>query len=225
MKTFVLHSPESLSRWAFIKSQCADADISPEFVMAFSADNVREERLARNTDLHEIQSRWLRHPLTGIETLYAPRHLTDADCSLIKKHEYCWQKCVELQQPVLVLEDDAELGYGARGLLSRAEAEWAEPRLPSAGEIVMLGGDWDFQPTHLRRGKVLHYGPLQRTRYTHAYMVNPIGASTLLEGFKKWYQPIDIQMNRVIEDTGLVVAWAWPCIHQNKTFPSTLEHV
>jgi glycosyl transferase family 25 len=107
-------------------------------------------------------------------------------------HYLVWQKCVELNEPVLVVEDDVKLKPGFAGLVKRLEPLMEDHRL------IRLYG---LVKRPYRKLKDLGDGFtlirfLRGPAGTQCYAISPAGAKTLLAGAESWREPVDRYMDR-----------------------------
>ena len=107
-------------------------------------------------------------------------------------HFLVWQKCLELNEPVLVVEDDVKLKPGFAELVARLEPLMEEHRLIRLYGLVKrpyrkvedLGGG--FTLIRFLRGPA----------GTQCYALSPEGARILLAGAASWREPVDRYIDR-----------------------------
>ena len=109
-------------------------------------------------------------------------------------HYLVWQECVKLNEPVIVLEDDAVLIQNLfRELLARL------PDLDARYECLRL---FRNHSKHHKAWPVDTIGSLQVVKYTKGpmrgtgYYLTPVGAQKFLKASAQWFLPVDMTMDR-----------------------------
>lgn len=107
-------------------------------------------------------------------------------------HFLAWRRCVELDEPVLVVEDDVKLKPGFADLLRRVE-----PLMAEHGLVRLFG----LVKRPYRRVRDLGDGFtlirfLRGPAGTQSYALSPAGAKTLLAGAGSWREPVDRYIDR-----------------------------
>ncbi len=96
MKLFVISLPEARERRERAAAQLADAGLAFEFFDALRGEQAMAERYFEGCDADE----WVLN--TG-------RRVTPAEIGCFASHRAVWQKCAELGEPLMIMEDDFKL--------------------------------------------------------------------------------------------------------------------
>lgn len=111
---------------------------------------------------------------------------TNGEIGCYASHYSLWQKCVDMGQPLVVIEDDAKICPNAiQNLATVADKiqKYGFLRLESVirGETILMEHDEHFRINHMSD----NFGG------TRAYAVAPWAAQKLLDGSKDWSLPVD----------------------------------
>lgn len=119
--------------------------------------------------------------------------LTPGEAACFVSHALAWQRCVSSGQPLVILEDNAELSADLPAALLAANAI-----IGSRFGFVRLCG---VVPRRFRQIAVLDER-FRLVRYmrgpsgAQGYVVSPSGASTLLNAASVWQEPLDDYLDR-----------------------------
>ena len=115
------------------------------------------------------------------------RTLSAGEVGCFASHYRLWQTCVELGQPIAVIEDDVIVAPDFATVLALAEGEIARRKL------IRL-----YAVTERRHVALADLAPpFQLIRYlkgpygTQAYVVSPDGAKALIDKAARWLAPVD----------------------------------
>tara|TARA_B000000475_G_scaffold271824_1_gene270693 strand:- start:1234 stop:1845 length:612 start_codon:yes stop_codon:yes gene_type:complete len=116
----------------------------------------------------------------------------DAEIATFFSHYNIWLRCIELNQSILVLEHDAIIiGEIDFSILNKFEGD-----LLNLGEPNWGNKTWEGVGLHKRNSESNEdwlFG-------AHAYLLNPSGATKLVEGTKKGILPADIYIRQELID-------------------------
>ena len=160
-----------------MERKCAAAGISVEFFKAFDGSKGEHVALSRYDDAMAF---WL----TG-------HRLTPGELGCFASHYTLWLSCVELRQPLLILEDDID--FSPRISEAIAVLEALVPRY----QMIRLAG------TRAREHRVLEkVGAWEIVRFnkgpygTTAYAISPAAAAMLLAKANTWWLTVDRYVDR-----------------------------
>lgn len=176
MKIIVVSLPDAYKRRERISQQLTELGLKFEFLDAIRG----------TTEMHqdsEYQGQW-RHKFWGID-------LTPGEIGCYKSHRLACRRAVDLNQPVLILEDDLLIKPELKDFLIKLD-----------NEINKLGFDMLrisglFPKPHYK----IQDGGFQFIRYfkhphgTQGYIIKPAAAKKYLEFLKNIYLPIDDAMD------------------------------
>ncbi|WP_026971220.1 glycosyltransferase family 25 protein [Aliagarivorans marinus] len=193
IQVYVISLASSLARRESIQRQFNEAGIRFEF---FDAIDGRKGP----HPLFERQDVVLRKKLCGIPLL-------PGELGCFASHYLLWQRCVELNESIVVVEDDAEL------------KDTFASALPHLTDLANKHGYvrlFENETTHRKRVLVEHWDDIGSdvVRYlkgpasTRAYLLHPSAAEKFLAHAARWYKPVDDYMDEFwisgVECKGLV---------------------
>lgn len=120
------------------------------------------------------------------------RPLTPGEVGCFASHYLLWQRCVEQNLPLLILEDDVVIG---RGFESAVRA--AHQIVNSIGYVRLSG----IRVSESRAYPMSVCAPWSVVRFlrgplgSQCYAISPIAAGTLLRHADQWDQPVDNYMD------------------------------
>ena len=174
MKLYVISLPDALERRDHAAAQLADAGLDFEFFDAMYGEEALAERYFDRCDAQE----WLLN--TG-------RPMTLGEVGCFASHRSMWQKCVELGEPLMIMEDDFQLLPGFAGAVDKV-----------AGNIGELGFIRLQSETRAQKERITTLGDYTLWRYTkvpHSCMCNsmtPEVAQDLIELTRTISEPVDV---------------------------------
>lgn len=123
------------------------------------------------------------------------RPLSGGELGCWASHYLLWKKCIELNSPIVVLEDDVEILEGFSVQLVRAE------KLIETLNYLRLAATYKRRVTCIGRkaGKEKGLGVVRYLRGplgTQCYIVNPIAARRLLQHASVWDMAVDEYLDR-----------------------------
>ena len=172
MRIFVISLPTQSERRAFIRAQFERMDLPFSF---FDAVDVRrrQTKYFRAFDVQRFQLNTGRNPLTAEISCYAS-HLT------------LWRTCLVLDEPIIILEDDAALDSQFENALAFVERE-----IDSLGFVRL-------EANKKRLGPTVSAGRRFCARYCHsypfsamAYALSPAVARSFIEHSHTFEAPVD----------------------------------
>lgn len=172
MRIFVISLPTQSERRAFIRKQFARMSLAFSF---FDAVDVRRRQTEyfRAFDVRRFELNTGRRPLTAEISCYAS-HLT------------LWRTCRILDEPIIILEDDAALDAAFENAVTFVEREIA-----SLGFLRL-------ESNKKRLGQTVTAGNAFSARYCHsypfsamAYALSPAVAASFIEHSRTFQAPVD----------------------------------
>lgn len=116
--------------------------------------------------------------------MYKGRILKDGEKACFASHYSLWQKCLELGEPIFVLEDDV--------IIKENFCQAAEDIASSSYDLVRLF--MLFKPREYPIG--MHYSlAFEKVGGTQGYYITPRGAEMLLRRSALWFCPVDDYMD------------------------------
>ncbi|WP_295701235.1 glycosyltransferase family 25 protein [uncultured Helicobacter sp.] len=117
--------------------------------------------------------------------LFRGKEMSDGERACFASHYSLWQKCVELNEPIIVLEDDVEMiGDFWNKIAHIATSEYVYVRLMYLKEnayFYTLPDDF--------------YVSFDSAAGTQGYYLTPLAARTFIESARIWYRPVDDYMD------------------------------
>ena len=206
-KIYVLHHKDFTKRKEFIENRLKEEDIEFEFVENFLPEEIDYEKELENWE--NFPKIDVMHPY-GVYANFSKK-ISAGSLSLVLKHLWCFKEQIKHNyENILILEDDANIPPSFKNLLYKIMVEFKE----SDSEMVMVGTSHHFQSKNITPGRIVHDGPNQKTRCTHAYIINISITQKLIDGFNIINLPIDFKLNEIIQLEDIKVAWVEPGITQ-----------
>lgn len=111
---------------------------------------------------------------------------TNGEVGCYASHYSLWEKCVEINKPIIVVEDDAKIYPNAektKAVVAEKVQKYGFLRLESVirGESILLEQGADYNICYMSD----NFGG------TRAYAIAPWAAKKLLNGSKRWSLPVD----------------------------------
>jgi len=181
LKIFVISLPDALERRKNAGQRMAEVGLSFEFFDARRGKQVLDEGYFERCDEDE----WLLN--TG-------REMTPNEVGCFASHRSMWQKCVELGEPIMIMEDDFRLLPGFAGAVAQV-AEHVE-----AFGFIRLQDE-----TRARKQRIAELGDYTLWRYSkapHSTMCNgitPEVAQRFVEQTRVAREPVDVFIKKFWE--------------------------
>jgi glycosyl transferase family 25 len=118
--------------------------------------------------------------------------LMPAEIACFASHFLLWELCVQLREPITVVEDDVSFSPGF------AEALALSSDLIAQHRFIRLAGYYDrpFRTIETVDEKYRLVRFLQGPRGTQCYSIAPEGAALLLAFAQQWIEPVDLYIDR-----------------------------
>ncbi len=178
MKIVVISLPDAAERRERAARQLGEIGLAFEFFDAMRGEQVMADAYFEGCDEEE----WLLN--TG-----HPMSLGEVGC--FASHRSLWQKCVELGEPLMIMEDDFQLLPGFAGAVEQVAQNISERG------FIRLQSE-----TRAKKQRVAARGDYTLWRYTkvpHSCMCNsmtPEVARNLIEQTRAIYEPVDVFIKR-----------------------------
>ncbi|MBT0832153.1 glycosyltransferase family 25 protein [Campylobacter lari] len=115
------------------------------------------------------------------------RELSDSEKSCFASHYSLWEKCQELNNPIIILEDDVIF---SNEFLNNPNV--IEKLLNSNYEYIRFYYLFDKKIHHLNNNFYISY---KNTGGTQGYFIHPNAAKKFIEKAKYWFKPVDDYMD------------------------------
>ncbi len=149
---------------------------------------------------HEAVSRY--NEKESLRRFGAP--LSPGEIGCFASHYLLWQRCVAVQEPMIILEDDVQVSPGFRDAVALVD------KLIETHRFIRLAGYYDraFRAIEdVGEGRRL-VRFLRGPAGTQCYCVSPQGAAIFLEAATSWAEPVDQFIDRFwshgVESKGLL---------------------
>lgn len=116
-------------------------------------------------------------------------------------HYLLWEYCINLKEPILIFEHDAliirPLPVNIENMFSHILILDYASRLENYESLIKENNNLNIT-TYNQLNKKHTYKSINKTHFrgSHAHLVNPLGAKTLIESSKKYgYLPLDMAIN------------------------------
>lgn len=177
------------------------------FVINLESSVERRHNISRQLDelglpfsvFSAVNGREGHHPLFDnyddhLSQLYRGKSLSKGQLGCYASHYLLWQKCVELNKPIIVIEDDALLYPAPMTDFARAI-----PTLDPKFECIRL---FDNKRKAFNFTPLVSLGATSVCKFTKGHMsatgyyLTPTGARKFLAHSDRWYMAVDIYMDR-----------------------------
>lgn len=179
LKVFVINLADSLVRRERITERLNELGVHFELFEAINGRKNPHSLFARYDD--ELRKR------------FRGRQLSAGELGCFASHFLLWQRCIELNEAIIVMEDDVIISTG----FVAAVAE-AEPLIERLSYIRLAGTITRRQPPK----KLCQLGSFELVEYIQGpsgalcYMIHPRAAKALVEHADVWYMAVDDYMDR-----------------------------
>lgn len=172
MKIFIINLKRSQDRKNFMKEQIKKLNSEFEFIFFEAIDSKNNEHLRFKKHFHDL-----------FAIFYSGTKLTESELACYASHFLLWQKCVELNEAIIILEDDVifDLDFAKNvDLICKSDFECVRLIYTSVGNIKFHKINEYFYITH------------NDLSGTQGYYINPIGASKFInKSLKYWLKTVD----------------------------------
>ncbi|MDO7253568.1 glycosyltransferase family 25 protein [Helicobacter cappadocius] len=179
MKIFIINLDRAKDRKEFMQNQINKlSDLQQvEFIFFDAID-------AKNNEHHSFD----KYYCSFLTKLYRAKDSTEGEKACYASHFSLWQKCVELDEPIVILEDDIELlPEFIEGIKRIFSSSYEYVRL-----VVTDKPKNPFIP--IQNSFVMTYDELAGAQ---GYYLTPKGAKKFIKGSKYWVLPVDNYMDRI----------------------------
>ncbi|ROO66137.1 glycosyl transferase family 25 [Vibrio crassostreae] len=208
-KIFVINLESSTDRKENISRQLDELSLPFEFFSAIDG---------RTSPPHPLLKRYNDE----LSQTYRAKTLNAGQLGCYASHFLLWEKCIELNQPIIIIEDDALL-------FKKTFLDFLQdiPELPESIECIRLFNN--------KRRKFSSYSTFECSSTsihkftkghmsTTAYYLTPEGAHKLLLHSKEWYMAVDIYMDRFWANEVECYGTAAPCLTNDPKFDSEIGY-
>ncbi|NOH55556.1 glycosyltransferase family 25 protein [Vibrio coralliilyticus] len=174
MKIYVINLPQSNDRRNSINEQFQRFDsLDYELFTAVDGNYMPDALQRKVNDEHRII--WRSRPLTrGEKGVYASNYLL-------------WKKCVELNEPIVIAEDDIKLNDNFQQSI-----ELASSFIDQGFDYIRLAKNLTSAPTrNVPKNKHIEYILDNQSGSTICYAISPNGAKKLLDASDVWLCSVD----------------------------------
>lgn len=189
MKIFIINLERVTERKELMLSQIKSNDLIQksddlEFIFFEAIDAKQNQHIKFKNEKQSFLTKIIRG-----------KKLVDGEIACWASHFLLWQKCVELNEPVVILEDDVEfLPEFTNGLKEIRESNFEYVRLICTYNKPFKEIKKNFYTSHLG------------VCGTQGYYLTPAAAQKFLTSAKKWHKPIDDYMDSFwINDVPIIV--------------------
>ncbi|WP_061033150.1 glycosyltransferase family 25 protein [Vibrio splendidus] len=167
------------------------------------------------------------HPLLkkyndNLSQTYRAKTLSAGQLGCYASHYLLWKKCVEINEPIIVIEDDALLFR--KPFLNFVKDI---PEIPENIECIRLfsnkrrrfSSKFIFECTSTKIHK-FSKGHMSAT----GYFITPSGAKKLLKNSTEWYMAVDIYMDRFWKHNVECYGTKEPCLTNDPQFESDIGY-
>lgn len=200
-----------------------------------ASSTIRKDNITKQLDclnlnfsiFNAVNGKESKHPLfnmydDNLSQTYRGKSLSKGQLGCYASHYLLWQKCIELNHPIIILEDDALI--------------YPKPFMDIVNNIELLTKKYEC--IRLFDNKRPHFFKLKQMILSHTsiykfskghmsttgYLLTPSGAQKLLQHSNKWYMAVDIYMDRFwvnqLECYGTVPA----CLTNDPIFDSDIGY-
>lgn len=177
MKIFVINLKRSTTRKTLMENQLAPLGVEYEFLEAIDGENLEQKWITQATTSN------LYKQINGLYGFYSSNEI-----ACYASHYTAWQKCIELNQPIIILEDDiiiTDKFKSSLNLIEKFTRKLDYIRLmvleKHQPKKIILENLWLY--THCPSG-------------TQGYAITPAGAQKFINHSKKFYSPVDMYMDK-----------------------------
>lgn len=180
----VINLDRSKDRWEHISKQFEAAGLAITRISGVDGKLAKHPLFEKYDD--ELSIRW------------KGRSLSAGQLGCFASHYLIWERCVDLNTPIIVIEDDAVFSDQLKAFKEGVK------NLPEEVECVRL---FRNHSKHFRTWPVMQVTDnMQLVKYTKGpmratgYYVTPAGAKKFIKASQTWFLPVDITMDRFWEN-------------------------
>ncbi|MFB9141377.1 glycosyltransferase family 25 protein [Vibrio artabrorum] len=208
-KIFVINLESSVERRKNISHQLDELSLSFEFFSAIDG---------RMSPPHPLLKRYN----DDLSQTYRAKTLSAGQLGCYASHFLLWEKCVELNQPIIIIEDDALI-------FKETFINFIQdiPELPNHIECIRL---FKNKRRKYRSYSIFECSSTRIHKFTKGHMsatgyfLTPSGAKKLLNNSNEWYMAVDIYMDRFWINDVECYGTATPCLTNDPKFESDIGY-
>ena len=177
MKLFIINLAQATERKALMTKQFENLDskLKEKYeIIFFNAINAQAKEHLNFKQYSKIKS-----------LLFRGKELSDGERACFASHYTLWQKCIESNEPIIVLEDDVEI----------LPHFWQELERIEQSEYVYVRLRYTNQKAGFYPLEHNFYISFDNVAGTQGYYLTPTAAKAFIESAKSWYRPVDDYMD------------------------------
>jgi glycosyl transferase family 25 len=179
MKIFIINLNRSKDRKEYMQGQFDKIGLDCEFFSAIDGGNLDRKWLSK------VAKSKFYNQITG-RAGFAKNH-SNNEIACFASHFSLWQKCIELNEPIIVLEDDVILGQDFKKSITTLEKYL--DKLQYIRLMVLLKHREKLELSdNLYLYTCFPSG-------TQGYAITPKAAKSFVYYAKKWHEPVDMYMD------------------------------
>jgi len=185
MKVFIINLKREAERKNLMLSQIKKLNSKKYEFIFFEAVDAKQNQHIR---FKNAKQSFLSKIIRG-------KYLVDGEIACFASHYLLWRKCIKLNEPIVILEDDVEfVPEFENGLKKICEANFEYVRLICTFNKPLKEIKKDFYTSHLGISG------------TQGYYLTPTAAQKFINKAKKWYKPVDDYMDSFwINDVPIII--------------------
>jgi GR25 family glycosyltransferase involved in LPS biosynthesis len=211
-KIYVLNHSDFINRRRFIENRLYSQNIDFELVQTYHPNEIDYDKEMAGWEKFED----IDILCTTSKYRNFSQKLNVGSLSLNLKHIWCYKNQIENNyENVLILEDDADIPDNFKQYIEDNMEEFLKLKEEIGVGMMMLGNCFDFLTANKHeRFNHTFYNVNQKTRCTHAYVINLDTTKKILSRFKNHNLPIDFKLAEIIQIEDIKVSWSEPSIWQ-----------
>lgn len=214
-KIYVLHHTPMIERKTTLNQRLTEEYIECEWVESFKPDEIEKDYEIYLKNWESYKNIDIIHPY-GIYKNFSKK-ISIGSLSLILKHLWCFDEQIKNNyENILILEDDAVIPTNFIEYLNNNMNDFLILNKNEQVEMLMIGTSHNYRAKNIEKNKYAHYNENQKTRCTHAYVINISATKKIKENFKPINLSIDFKLNEIIQVENIKVAWSEPGLEQSK---------
>lgn len=193
MKSFVIHLSKirpSLETAIKTKEELEKCSITTELWEGCYGDDVEKQFLETNRKIHPWSFKGPAATYDVNDSRYANKNNRPGIKGCFMSHYTLWQKCVELNEPIMIWEDDIMI---RRGYIP---VEWKDVLILALGHPSKSERYLNYLNEPKLENPSAEYFPNSSMPGCCGYAIKPHAAKILVEVYKNSYLPADNAINR-----------------------------
>lgn len=204
MKIFVISLTSSLNRRENITTQMAEQSLPFEFFDAINGKNEDHPFFKQYCDPKRIRRKGYS--------------LNPGEMGCFASHYSLWEKCIALNEPIVILEDDVHLRKKLSLVLSHVKTyicQLGMVRLSRTLEPTFINVS-SFEDTSM----IVKY--TKPAKGGMGYVLSPGSAKKLILKLKTWYEPVDDYLEKEWLHKMSIFGIEPPCLTHDNSVPSEI---